>query len=233
MRLWWFKFHRWIALLIGLQLLAWMSSGFFMSFVPIETVKGEHNIREQSASDFRELASIVPPQQIIGQMAGKVTRLELAEVLNQPVWRVDIEGKPAEVFSASTGDKLPTSSEAWARNVASADFSGKGEPVNVTLIKADPPIEYRGQLPVWQVTFNDADDTNIYVLPASGKVVARRTSTWRVYDFLWSLHIMDYWTRDNFNSWLLVIAASIGFILTVTGFGLLFLRYGAKWLRSK
>ena len=233
MRLWWFKFHRWIALLIAIQLLAWMSSGFFMAFVPIETVKGEHNIREQEPTDLRALAAIVPPQQVLKQITGSVTRLELAEVLNRPVWRVDVDGKPAAVFSALTGQKLPTLDEAWAKQIAIADFKGEGAPISATLIKAEPPIEYRAQLPVWKITFNDVDNTNIYVLPASGKVVARRTSTWRVYDFLWSLHIMDYWTRDNFNSWLLVIAATIGFGLTITGFGLLIFRYGARLLRSK
>jgi hypothetical protein len=100
------------------------------------------------------------------------------------------------------------------------------------LIEKDPPIEYRGALPVWQLVFDDEAGTHLYVSPATGKVAARRSGVWRVYDFLWSLHIMDYQTRDNFNNWLVVIASAIGLVLTITGFGILVYRFWPKSTRN-
>jgi len=97
--------------------------------------------------------------------------------------------------------------------------------VSVTLLEGNPPIEYRGDLPVWQFSFDDPDSTNIYVSPLSGKVVARRSSTWRVYDFLWSLHIMDYRDREDFNNWLVVMSAAVALILTISGMVILVYRF--------
>ncbi|MFN8947681.1 MAG: PepSY domain-containing protein, partial [Alphaproteobacteria bacterium] len=65
----------------------------------------------------------------------------------------------------------------------------------------------------------------VYVSPLSGRGVARRSSTWRVYDFLWSLHIMDYRDREDFNNWLVVISAAVALALTVSGFVILAYRF--------
>ena len=62
-------------------------------------------------------------------------------------------------------------------------------------------------------------------------LVARRSATWRIYDFLWSLHIMDYSERDNFNNPLVITAAVIAFALAVSGFVLLYLRFASSVLR--
>ena len=41
------------------------------------------------------------------------------------------------------------------------------------------------------------DGTHFYVDAGSGEVVARRTRFWRVYDFMWGLHIMDLQGRKR------------------------------------
>jgi hypothetical protein len=115
--------------------------------------------------------------------------------------------------------------EAAATRIAEADFAGSGKIVSVTLLESNPPIEFRGDLPVWQFSFDDPDSTNLYVSPLSGKVVARRSSTWRVYDFLWSLHIMDYRDREDFNNWLVVMSAAVALILTISGMVILVYRF--------
>ena len=52
--------------------------------------------------------------------------------------------------------------------------------------------EYRGALPAWRVDFEDGEGRSIYVAADTGAVTARRSTLWRVYDFLWGLHIMDW-----------------------------------------
>lgn len=232
MRRWWFSIHKWIGLVIGLQVLAWMVSGFFMTFVPIEQVRSEHNIRKVEPLDLRAQSDVVAPAAVAALLTGRVTRLELGEMLGMPVWRADIGGKPAALIDARSGAVLSPLDEAGARRIAEADFAGNGTIVRATLIVKDPPIEYRGALPVWQLVFNDEADTHVYVAPLSGKVVARRSGLWRVYDFLWALHIMDYQTRDNFNNWLVIIASAVGLVLTVTGFGILAYRFWPNLRRN-
>jgi hypothetical protein len=46
---------------------------------------------------------------------------------------------------------------------------------------------------------------------------------WRVFDFFWMLHIMDYGERENFNSPLLITASVVGWVLAVTGIWLVVL----------
>jgi hypothetical protein len=46
-----------------------------------------------------------------------------------------------------------------------------------------------------------------------------RNSKWRIFDFLWMLHTMDYAGRDNFNNTLLRAFSILG--LTTIGSGFL------------
>lgn len=224
MRRFWFSTHKWAGLIIGLQVMAWVVSGLFMTSVPIGTVRGEPHIRKPAPIDLRRSEIKGVPESALRALQGEVTRLELANVDCNLAWRIDIEGKPAALIDDATARVISPLDEATARRIAEADFSGFGAITSATLLKKDPPIEYRGDLPVWKLELNDADQTHIYVSPLSGKVVARRTSTWRVYDFLWSLHIMDYRTRDDFNNTLVILTAAGALILTISGFGILFYR---------
>ena len=40
------RLHKWLALLIGLQVFLWLLGGLVMSALPIERVRGEHKIAE-------------------------------------------------------------------------------------------------------------------------------------------------------------------------------------------
>ena len=43
---------------------------------------------------------------------------------------------------------------------------------------------------------------------------------WRWFDFLWSLHIMDYETRDNFNHLLIQFLSVLGLLTVLSGLAL-------------
>ena len=83
------------------------------------------------------------------------------------------------------------------------------------------------------LNFDDPSETHLYVAPLTGKVVARRSGLWRTYDFLWSLHIMDYAERENFNHWPIIIVSLLGFALTISGIGILVIRFWPRGKRSK
>ena len=40
------QLHKWIALVVGLQVLFWVGGGLVMTAIPIETVRGEHRAVE-------------------------------------------------------------------------------------------------------------------------------------------------------------------------------------------
>ena len=41
---WSVRIHKWVALIIGLQILLWIAGGLVMSVIPIEQVRGEHKV---------------------------------------------------------------------------------------------------------------------------------------------------------------------------------------------
>ena len=110
--------------------------------------------------------------------------------------------------------------------MAVSHFKGDSKPQSVELIE-DPVIEFRGKYPVWKIEFDNNEATTFYVSPDSGQLKAKRGTLWRIYDFLWMLHIMDYSERDNFNHWWLVLAA--GFALLASIWGLILLKYSFRW----
>jgi hypothetical protein len=224
MRKWWFTIHKWVGLIVGLQILAWTGSGLFMTWFPIEDVRSEHNIREAPPRDLQTAKDLIAPDRAIAAAKAPVSRLELVDIAGRWMWRLDSKGKPFMLIDAEQGQVISPLDEAAARRIATADFSGKGKIVAAKLIEKDPPIEYRRALPVWQVAFDDPGETTLYVEPLTGKVAARRSNLWRTFDFLWSLHIMDYTEREDFNHWPIVIMAALGLTLTITGIGLLVIR---------
>ena len=78
--------------------------------------------------------------------------------------------------------------------------------------------EYRGRdLPLYRVLVEKPQKGMVYVDPNTGEIAAIRTRLWRTFDFLWSLHIMDYKERDDFSHWLIRIFAFIGLMTIVSG----------------
>jgi hypothetical protein len=72
----------------------------------------------------------------------------------------------------------------------------------------------------------------VFVAVDTGKITAVRTGTWRLYDFFWSLHIMDWKNHENFNTWWLLAFAIGGLVLGIAGTVLLFIRWPLRRKRK-
>ena len=153
--------------------------------------------------------------------------------IGAPVYRLGRAEGSWLMVDALSGDILSPISEGKALALAIADFKGEAKPEGANWL-TEKNLEYRGDLPVWQVYLNDEEDTRLYVSPVLGRVVARRTETWRIFDFFWMLHIMDYKERTNFNNPLVIIASIAGLLMAVSGVLLIYFRFGRRdfsWLR--
>lgn len=207
------RIHLWAGLILGVQLVLWMASGVIMSWFPIELVRGEQSAFSAPEQPLLPV-TYASPGGIIVQAEG-ATSLELKRFLGQAVYVTRGEGAEA-VFDAATGEKLTPLSENHARRVARQDYVGEGKIVSATLVSF-PPNEYRGPTPVWRIDMDDRLNTRLYISPTSGAVVARRNDVWRLYDFFWMLHIMDYGEREDFNNPLLMTASAAGLLFAVSG----------------
>jgi uncharacterized iron-regulated membrane protein len=207
--------HRWLGLLVAIQVLFWIFGGLVMSVLKLEEVRGEHRVAKAGKPALAASAGIHPVDRILAAQPAGVTAMTLTTLLGNPVYRIEGATGPA-LIDATTGERLSPLPEAMAREIALADYAGEAPLASIALID-QPALEYRGRdLPLWRAQFDDERDTTLYIAPDTGQVVARRNDLWRIFDFVWMLHIMDYEEREDFNHPLLVATAAtaLGFVLS-------------------
>lgn len=221
--------HKWLALVVGVQILFWVASGLFFAIYPIERVRSEHRVAEAqatlsplSAHAPAEMAALLPetPTRLSYERTSAGQLLAVAEFAERRPIAIDLDDWA--VIS-------PLSAEA-ASQIAQAYVAGAPQVRSARLVSEETP-EYRGQLPAWRIAFDDAEGLAVYVAADTGRVTARRSDLWRIYDALWALHIMDWRDHKNFNSGLLIAASATALLVVLAGFVLLPYRLG--WLRRR
>lgn len=170
-----------------------------MTAVHIDIIHGDHFIRQQAPKPL-PASSLISPAQIAESASAEVVRL--ATHLERPVYIARSESGDL-LFDAQTGERLPPPSKEQIRRLAEERFSGSEKLTELTLI-TDIPGEIRGRKPpLWRADFEGWNKPTLYFSPATGELVSRRHELWRIFDFVWMLHIMDYDERENVNNWLL------------------------------
>ena len=223
--------HKWLALLMAVQILFWFVSGLFFAIAPIEEVRSEHMKAEAPLVPIAIADAAAGLQRIAGEAPGE--RIEIRTMLGRPVALVAPREGPPRLYDLADGRRLSPVPAALAAEIAEADHNGPQRAVRVTRITEESP-EYRAALPAWRVDFDDGAHRALYVAQDSGVVTARRSTLWRVFDFLWGLHIMDFRNHEDFNTPLLIVATALALVVIVTGMILFPVRLGlAGWLRRR
>ncbi len=222
------RFHLWAGVLLGIQVFVWMLSGVVMTWFHIDLVRGE---RSAFSAPPPELAAkgYASPGGVIAQMDGAIV-VSLHHFLGRPVYEVEGVSEHA-LFDASTGKRITPLGEKPAREVAQADYVGAGKIKYITLM-SDAPHEYRGKQPVWRADFDDRLHTRLYISPETGRVISRRNDVWRIYDFFWMLHIMDYGDRKDFNNPLVKAFSAAGLLFSFTGLIMVVMKKGRRQIAS-
>lgn len=225
--------HNWMGLIIGIQIVFWFVGGLVMTVLPLDLVRGERSMSEmESVSvDMREIVRLDGMLEL-----GDVRSVTARQVADVTVLQVtDFEGR-ASIYDAETGDLLSPIPASLAEKAALSDFTYRVPEVRGDIRAlstewiTEEPGDFRRRLPVWRVNMNDPDGTRIYVSPETGRVLARRNDYWRVFDFFWMLHIMDYDEREDFNHPLLIIVTLASTLFVLTGVVLLYYRF---WPRRR
>lgn len=218
------RIHKWLALIIGAQLLIWFASGVIMSFLPIGEVRGEHLVDRESVMPIPAGTALATPERIITQLSSPVEAMTWHMIDNRPVAEVTT-AKGIRLFDAESGAALPAVNAVRATNIAQAAWKSDDKPRSTASIVTTESPEYRGALPAWRIAFADSEETSVFVATDTGRITAVRNGTWRLYDFFWSLHIMDWKNHENFNSWWLLAFAIGGLVLGIAGTVLLVMRW--------
>jgi uncharacterized iron-regulated membrane protein len=246
-----YRVHRWFALVVGLQLLIWSTSGFIFSILDLDNVHGDLDRVSQIATPLNLNEVTLSPSQAIQASNAPVAPISVTlreyngrigyeivshELKDNKIINDEITGPrevPIALVDALTGAVQLRISESEARQIALADFKGETTVASVEFLEGDPPSEYRGgRMPVYRVTLEHSKQIHVYICPVMGRVLLRRNKVWRIFDFFWMLHIMDYNGRDNFNHLLLQSMSLLAILTSASGIFLWWLRR-PKWMRRK
>ena len=226
------KIHRWLGVVLGVQFFLWTIGGLYFSWSNMDEVHGDHkkaHIHPLSAD-----LNLTNPQAVINKIKQKDTvnyvfDIRLIQILRHPVYQIIYSqehdrGKKIQLADAQTGELRSALSEKEAVKVAEKTFSEEATIKQVEYItNTSGHHEYRTQpLPAYAITFESPSNTTVYVASELGTVQKFRNNKWRIFDFLWMMHTMDYQTRDNLSNWLLRAFSVFGLLTIASGFTLFF-----------
>lgn len=210
--------HKWIALFVGLQVVLWTATGFYMVVVHIDTIHGDHLVKAAPASRFATIG-VVTPASVATAVPG-ATEVRLQQRLGRPIWRVQSPAGTA-AFDAASGTRLGELTEKDVRQAARSFYAGDGTIVRATRLTAPQQEMGNRKPPYWQVEFAGWNRPTLYIAPVTGELLAKRHMLWRVFDFAWMLHIMDYQARTDVNNPLLRVVTWSAFTMALSGAWLL------------
>lgn len=215
------KVHKYIGLLVSLQLLAWTVSGTYFAFKNIDTIRG---------TPYRQAAEFHSFELSKFNNSYLAKELHMIFRLGEPVMVVQDENDT--IYFDAAGK--PVAEITGQQAVEIVNKKTNLTPLEAIRIDKDyPGSEFRGrELPLYKVTTDSSDNVNVYLNAMSGEVTAIRSESWRIWDFLWGLHIMDYVDRDDFHNIWLKIFSVLAIVTSLSGI-VLFVISSAWWSRRR
>lgn len=220
-----FRWHRWLAYLVAVQVLLWVAGGALFAWLPFQGwVKGQDAVGKPATSLpagwAERLADAVPDDLAVLSVHSVATARGTA-------WRLRLSGS-ADRWLGADGHELPPPDAAAVQRFARQLYKGSGRFAGAERLDEVPPRlgivrEVAGDRAVWRARFDDALQTRLYFDARSGELLAVRNDAWAWYDLFFRLHVMDYAGGDDFNNNLLRLAVLAGLALVLTGAVLLVL----------
>ncbi len=231
------KSHRYLGIFIGIQFIFWTLGGLYFSWTDIDEIHGDLFRKEKAEINFKQ--DFISPKAIIdeietAQNAPTIKDVRVIEISDSPFYEFSVDSKDKNfvVADAISGKIRSAIMEEEAKKIANESLA---KPLNVKSIiyltkeNVSGHHEYREKpLPAWAVTYEN--DLTVYLSAENGQIGAFRTTKWRIFDFLWMLHTMDFLGRDNINNYLLRAFSILGIITILSGFALFFV--SSKFIRK-
>ncbi|MBE0364265.1 hypothetical protein PULV_a2557 [Pseudoalteromonas ulvae UL12] len=211
--------HKWLGYLLGLQIFFWLLGGLVMSAIPLEMVHGKHLAQREINHSFTADNFPASLDNIIANL-GDIRSISYGGVLAKPVYKIETSDGQL-IFNAVTGEQLALPSKQEIQQLAELHYLGSGKILKAQLLDEGPrEVGYRKD--IWQVIFDDAVTTTLYFSKQSGQIITVRSTIWRIFDFFWMLHIMDYEDREDFNNPLLISFSVVAVLFCLSGILMLF-----------
>lgn len=224
------KYHKWLMAFVGIQFLFWSITGVYMVTMDIHFIHGESLAKSEKIKiDLANVDYTVAELVTKYPQASSVT---LTQNMGSPLYTF-VDGEKTKVaIDARTGLPQPLVDAVKAKEIARFYYAKKHDIDSTKLISSvtDMPAELSPRhLPVWRVTFDNYSTPTFYISQHTGALVAKRHDYWRLFDWMWRFHIMDYDDGENVSNWFLFLVAILGLLSAVAGVVLTYFRvFSAK-----
>jgi hypothetical protein len=217
--------HKWIALIVGIQVLGWVLGGLIMTAIPIEHVRGENHIASFVLPKI-DRAKLVPlEKQLALADTDNVGTATLKNTPRGPIWVIQAQGGSESWWNAYSGENVDEITPADAKRYALMAYKGEGKLTGIDYEEAAPK-EAQVSGPLFRASFSDAEHTRLYLDAFTGEVLSRRSSLWGLYDFFYQIHIMNFGASRSYNHPVIVIVTAATLLIVLTGIVLLWFRIG-------
>ncbi|MCA1767930.1 MAG: PepSY domain-containing protein [Idiomarina sp.] len=223
----WRVWHRWLSLIVGLQLVIWSISGAYMVFFDLSFIHGDHLVKKLEQPIAKN--TLTSPISWVLEQNPEATSVRLMQQWVggslQTVYRVEsnagIELLTSDSLEPVKLDRMDIG------YIARQHYTGSEKTkAQVSFIDEKAPDELNpALLPVWRVDFNDLGDSTLYFSAATGELVTKRHDFWRLFDFFWMLHIMDYQDRVDIETWWLKAFSIASILFLISGGALLYFHF--------
>ncbi len=218
------KTHRYLGLFIGIQLLFWSVGGLYFSWTNIDEIHGDHlvNLPKNEIIIQKDLLS---PDQALN--SSKIDQSQIKSIVLESIdgvtfYRIQRQDNSFTLVNARKGSIKNPMSKEEAIVLAQSIFIPNNTVKNVAYITAEnikDHWQYRGgDLPAWAVTFDHPSNSVIYLSAEKGTFEKIRNKQWRIFDYLWMLHIMDFEEREDINNSILRIFSILSLLTVFSGF---------------
>jgi hypothetical protein len=219
--------HKWLSLLVFIQLFIWLGSGLFFNLMDHTKARG-NEYRQSVAPAVINAQRLLDSSELLFQSKSPVKDVSLVQRLGHPYYLIAHEKGLYKHFEshfslvdAYSGVVKVIDSE-MALALALATYNGQGKVSEV--IKIKPPIAdfLKEQNTLWQINFDDALYTSVYINASSGRLVGHSNDDKRFADFFFMLHFMDYDflggnSDGGFNNWQIIFFALLTLVFCLTG----------------
>jgi len=219
--------HKWLSLLVFIQLFIWLGSGLFFNLMDHSKARG-NQYRQSIVQEDIDVQSLLNTKELLVQSKRPVNDISLVQRLGHPYYLVTHEKGLYRHFEShfslidAYSGNVKIIDNKMAAALAQATYSGSAKAKKVN--KVNPPIAdfLKEQNTLWQVDFDDELNTSVYINASSGQLVGHSNDDKRFADFFFMLHFMDYSalfgkSSSGFNNWQIIFFALLTLVFCLTG----------------
>jgi len=217
------KLHKWLMLIVGIQMIIWAATGTYMVIMNIDYIHGDSLVVSKS--------HLINPDQIqfsLAQLQQKFPQAERISLTTQTNQALQVQqvyqfknGDNWQLVSTINGELLADITKEQAQTLALNRYSGKGDIISTELLSKSSN-ETNGEvspriLPAWKISFDDFASPRLYISAKTGELVTKRHDFWVLFDWFFRFHIMDYGDEEDAGNLLLMTIALISLLASTTG----------------